>query len=77
MKFKNVGKNKIINRSVHLMLDSDCLLADVPKILSPPEDYTVMFFQAANLHCRYSASGPVTIRWQLGNKIIAIKQLNG
>lgn len=50
---------------------------DVPKILSAPQDFTVMFFQTANLPCRYSASGPVIIKWQLGNKIIAIKQLNG
>lgn len=50
---------------------------DVPKILSPPQNFIVKFFQTATLPCRYSASGPVIIKWQLANRIIAIKQLNG
>ncbi|XP_078346276.1 uncharacterized protein LOC144631666 [Oculina patagonica] len=50
---------------------------DVPKILSPSKNYTVMFFQAVTLPCRYSASGPVIVKWQVNNKLIAIKQLNG
>ncbi|KAJ7372699.1 cell adhesion [Desmophyllum pertusum] len=50
---------------------------DIPKILSRSSNYTFIMFQTATLPCRYSASSPVTIKWQINNKIIAIKQLNG
>jgi len=50
---------------------------DVPKILSPAQTYTAMLFQTVTLPCRYSAAGPVIVQWQWGNKIIAIKRLDG
>ncbi|EDO47540.1 predicted protein [Nematostella vectensis] len=50
---------------------------DIPKISSPASTITVNFMQTASLPCRHSATGPVIVKWQIGNSIIAVKQPNG
>jgi len=36
-----------------------------------------MFLRTARLPCQYTSSGPVTVKWQINNRIIAIKKTDG
>ncbi|KAK3752708.1 hypothetical protein QZH41_006618 [Actinostola sp. cb2023] len=56
--------------------EGDNCNTDVPKITSPPTKVTVMYGSSVTLSCQHQASGPVTVAWQLGNKVIAFQQTN-